>query len=404
MKNLLTKAIPVFIFLLISSICFASDKEELFNASDTGNFPMAKQIIDTGVDVNSKNEGGLTALHIAATWNDVLKDNAMAGKFEIAKILIRKGANINGVDNDGYTPLHWAAEQQSLEFVKLLAENGAHIDVKDKYGSTPFHFVVATSWQGAVQVAEFLLENGARVDSRDNFGNTPLHKSTMGPNPEAIRLLLRKGADVNAANKNGQTPLHIAAQYGWIDPAKILIEYGADIKAKTAKRVTIKAWQVTFPAGSTAAEIAGTVRKQKFVDFLKKVKQAEFLFQKAYRKYKEKNDQRAVTAYEEALKYYESGKIYYHYGNSLSNLKGRLKDSINAYQNAIESDYYRPYLAYYNIACVCSRMENKEKAHEYLTIAVKHGYNTFQRLLKDPDLAYIRSKSDWESFYKKLNK
>lgn len=400
MKNILFKTIFIFIFLLIYTICFASDKEGLFSAADAGDFPRAKQIIEAGADLNSKNERGLTALHIAAKWNDALKDNAVTGKYEIAKILIQKGADVNAVDNERKTPLHWAAEQQNLEFVKLLAVNGAHIHTKDKYGYTPLHFVVGTSWQGAVYVAKFLLENGAIVDSTDNYGNTPLHMSII--NPGAIKLLLRKGADVNAADKNGQTPLHLAARDGRIDVAKILIEYGADIKARTKKRVTIKGWEVTFPAGSTAVRIAGIVRKKKFVNFLKKVKQAEFLFQKAYRKYKEKDDQRAVTAYEESLKYYESGKIYYHYGNSLSNLKGRLKDSINAYQKAIESDYYRPHLAYYNIACVHSRMENKEKAHEYLTIAVKHGYYTFQRLLKDSDLAYIRSKSDWESFYKKL--
>jgi hypothetical protein len=47
-------------------------------------------------------------------------------------------------------------------------------------------------------------------------------------------------------------------------------------------------------------------------------------------------------------------------------------------------------------------MENKEKSYEYLETAVQHGYRSFERLTKDPDLAYLQTRPDWEAFYKKL--
>ncbi len=205
MKIILLKLIPVSIFILVHTICFADINDDLFIAADTGDTAKAKQAISAGADVNAKNSEAFTALHKAATWNDALKDGAQAGKFEIAKLLIQKNADINARDNRGYTPMHWAAEQPNLEFMRLLVENGAMVDSKDKFGSTPLHFAVSTSWHGASKVAAFLIENGARVDSKDNSGGTPLHKSTMGPNPKAIKLLIQKGADVNEADKRGQT-------------------------------------------------------------------------------------------------------------------------------------------------------------------------------------------------------
>ncbi len=194
----------------------------------------------------------------------------------------------------------------------------------------------------------------------------------------------------------------MAAQYGRIDVSKFLIEHGADLKAMTTKTISIKSWQKTFPAGSTPLKIAGIVQKKELVSFLKDAEQADYLFRTAYENYKEKNDERAVVLYEKAIKYYAFGKIYYHYGNSLSNLKGRLKDSIKAYQKSLESNFHKPHLAYYNIACAYSRMENKEKAYEYLETAIQHGYKSFVQLKKDPDLAYLRSRPDWGAFYKKL--
>lgn len=402
MNKISLKLMCVSLYFLIHTICFAGINVELFGAADTGDIAKAKQAISTGADVNIKNAEDLTALHMAATWNDVLKDRAQSGKFEIAKLLIRKGADVNAKDHMGSTPMHWAAEQQNFEFVRLLTENGARVDSKDKFGRTPLQFTVSTSWHGASIVAKFLIENGAKVDSKDKSGGTPLHKSTMGPNPKAIKLLIWKGADVNAADNRGLTPLHIAAKYGRVDVAKLLIEHGADIKARTTETVRIESWEKTFPAGSTPLNIASIVRKKKLVNFLRNAERAEILFRKAYEKYREKNDVSAVVLYEKALKYNASGKIYYNYGNSLSNLKGRLEDSIKAYTMALKSDYHKPYLAYYNIACVYSRMENKEKAYEYLETAVQHGYRSFERLTKDPDLAYLRSRPDWEAFYKKL--
>ena len=48
------------------------------------------------VDVNSKEDGGWTSLHVAA----------FNGNLEMIKLLLQSGAQINSKDNDDWTPLH----------------------------------------------------------------------------------------------------------------------------------------------------------------------------------------------------------------------------------------------------------------------------------------------------------
>ena len=60
----------------------------------------------------------ITPLHLAAETNSI----------DIARLLIDSGADIEAKDNDGLTPMHWAAETNSLDVVRLLIDRGANND------------------------------------------------------------------------------------------------------------------------------------------------------------------------------------------------------------------------------------------------------------------------------------
>jgi tetratricopeptide (TPR) repeat protein len=109
--------------------------------------------------------------------------------------------------------------------------------------------------------------------------------------------------------------------------------------------------------------------------------------------YKAKKDDLAIAKYEEALKHYASAEIYYRYGNSLSNIP-RLEDAVKAYQIAIELNYDKLGVVYYNIACTCSRMNKSKEAYANLELAINNGYKNFDHILKDEDLAWLRTQSD----------
>jgi tetratricopeptide (TPR) repeat protein len=132
--------------------------------------------------------------------------------------------------------------------------------------------------------------------------------------------------------------------------------------------------------------------------------QFEQLHQKAYALYQQHKDTEAVKEYEEALKYGESGEFYYDYANSLSNLKDRLEDSLAAYWRSIELGFNKKYLAYYNIACIDSRMEKLQEAYENLEKALESGYKNLDHIETDSDLLNLRSDKGWKAKWADIRK
>jgi len=116
-----------------------------------------------------------------------------------------------------------------------------------------------------------------------------------------------------------------------------------------------------------------------------------------YQFYKLKEEKKAVEKYEEALSHYATDRLYYHYGNSLSNIE-RLNDAIKAYKISLYLGNNDKGRVYYNIACAYSRLKDEKKALENLENAIINGYDNFNYVKIDKDLAFLRSQKDWEKW------
>ena len=84
----------------------------IHDAAALGNIEAVKQFLDSGADVNAKDDKGGTPLHVAA-WE---------GHTEVAELFIAKGADMNAKMEDGDTPLDLAKGHP--EIADLLRKHG----------------------------------------------------------------------------------------------------------------------------------------------------------------------------------------------------------------------------------------------------------------------------------------
>ena len=210
-----------------------------------GDLAGVQAYLDSGVDINARDENGSTPLHIAS----------LNGQEQVVELLINRGAEVNATSEiGGWTPLHMAASKNHIQVVSFLIKKGADEDAKAIIGGwTPLHWAAL---EGHKDIVELLIKLGANINSKDNMGNTPLdlaiqyerldiaeYLSTYSANTGTIHVVARNGyfagvqayldngVDINARDENGSTPLHLAALQGHKDIVELLINRGAQVNA-----------------------------------------------------------------------------------------------------------------------------------------------------------------------------
>ncbi|MDR1740449.1 MAG: ankyrin repeat domain-containing protein [Synergistaceae bacterium] len=193
-----------------------------------------RKAIDAGVDVNAKDEDGLTPLMYA------VRDS---GDPEVVSALLKAGADVNAKDNTGRTPLTYA---NTSGVIHVLLGAGAEVDARDEEGNTPLmHACDPFDPDAPFGYAEFsdpevvsaLLKGGADVNAKNIYGWTPLMCAAweVANHFEVISILLKAGADVNTKSVYGETALMGAAKYA-SNPEVIsaMLKVGADVNARAS--------------------------------------------------------------------------------------------------------------------------------------------------------------------------
>ncbi|MFP3014819.1 MAG: ankyrin repeat domain-containing protein [Wolbachia sp.] len=190
-------------------------------------------LINGGVNVNVRDQNGMTPLHYAAK-----KHNE-----DIANALIKVGADVNAKDQDGRTPLHWAAIERNEGVANALIKAGADVNAKDDYGRIPLHWAVNA---GSIEVTQILLETKVNVNAQDKNGKAPLHLAAKENHAELVKVLLSNRADISVKDHHGDTPFNLttneeikallrnaalleAVKSGNISEVKHLVSEGADV-------------------------------------------------------------------------------------------------------------------------------------------------------------------------------
>lgn len=181
-------------------------------------------MLKRGEDIESRDEEGQTALHVAC----------IGGLPEIVNFLLQQGADIDARNNNGQTPLHVA---KNAQVVRSLCAAGADANARDNDGLTPLHTIYRNDCSAA---AATLLESHADVSARDSRGRTPLHLACQYSGldkwyPGQVEVLLHYNANIDAQDTEGTSPLHEACGHYFHELVKVLLAHHADIEARDAR-------------------------------------------------------------------------------------------------------------------------------------------------------------------------
>ena len=236
----------------------------------------------------------VTPLSLAAAWNNYMAVDILLqhrsdvgllnlslglhecvnkGFLDVTRLLIDSGCDINLRDNKGQTPLYLAVKNKHKHFVKCLLESKADVNMKynenageriylvrgEDRGKPAWHYVLVEksleplflrqTKGGSLDVAGFgpVLMSGWGKDPPvgvrknislmgatfpDTQSQTVLHVASKSGSLEIVDLLVKHEADVNAYDSYGFTPLHLAAMYGNIQIVRKLVETNADVNLK----------------------------------------------------------------------------------------------------------------------------------------------------------------------------
>ncbi len=109
---------------------------ELWRVAENGDLNDAAAILSRGVDVNARNEHGMTALMRAARL----------GHAAVVRALLEHGADPNLARNDKFTALALAAFFGHTETVRILIEHGAKTEIVTRSGTSPRMWATARTF------------------------------------------------------------------------------------------------------------------------------------------------------------------------------------------------------------------------------------------------------------------
>jgi ankyrin repeat protein len=168
-------------------LCAASAHVDFFSLVKIGSPQDVQAAIDEGADVNAMSDYGMTALGLAAQYNQ---------NPEVFTVLIRAGADIEALNAyDGKTALMCAAERNSNpEVIAALLQAGADANARSKEGEPPHK----PGWTALMCAA------------------------SQCANPEVITVLLKGGADASIKGFDGKRALDLARNTYFLRRSKAL--------------------------------------------------------------------------------------------------------------------------------------------------------------------------------------
>lgn len=224
--------------------------QKLLDAVEKNQPTAVVRLLDSGIDANTANEDGVSALMLASYH----------GFKPIAETLLQHGAKVDARDNRQETALRLAGSAHP-DVVKMLLEHRADPNVRDFYGKTllvalceagadrdpetlrlllehgadpniggdngaPLLYAINLGQHGNAEIARLLLAHGAKPDAKDRSDTPALICAVEKHNPEIVQALIAAGVSLNATDSLGRTALKVAEDNQLTDIAALLKKAG----------------------------------------------------------------------------------------------------------------------------------------------------------------------------------
>lgn len=147
---------------------------EVLECARYGEIDELQALVESGADVNFRDGGGNTALHMACA----------NGFVECVAALLDANATYS-TNNNGNSPLHWGVLNQHKEIVKLILERCEGVDVlaQNSFGKGALSDAFGAG-ETMTEITKLLLEHKS-ADKLEKEGNTPTSKVTVENDEDA---------------------------------------------------------------------------------------------------------------------------------------------------------------------------------------------------------------------------
>jgi uncharacterized protein len=255
----------------------ARERDALIDAICYNKPKLALELLVRGVDPNSTDSKGRSALWHAAYWcrsdviadlvrrgaslpDDVLMGPVNEGDVPTVRLLIRHGANVNCIAS--YTRYSSKFPQKNILLTEALKKtlmaqsmNNAAVrnslppPIKGDLEAIPIMLIKAganvnrlaytyavyegfirtilsvVATHGFVKTLKAMIASGADVNQRDTWGGTALFDAAYFGQREVVKILLRAGAKTNLKRRDGATPISAARERGFPEIAELIAKH-----------------------------------------------------------------------------------------------------------------------------------------------------------------------------------
>jgi ankyrin repeat protein len=191
---------------------------ELYNACNNGDEENVLRLIKEGHDINLPEE--YIPLLILVTKNKNLT---------ILRILINNGIDIESKDADGNTALIFAAKHGDENIIKLLLNYGANVNASNNNDENVLmHACIYYSHKNSINIFRLFLEHGADINGK-TYNTNPLYSAIQSNNLDIVKELLNYGSDIDFIDKYIFSPLMWSIQNDRYDIGIELAKRGANV-------------------------------------------------------------------------------------------------------------------------------------------------------------------------------